>query len=177
MQNELLAAIGITELPPNETEASLVKRVLSDNFFYNKVLSRLVDEWSVGVAEKLPFLEREALRNRIVPPAPKKHVVSWSVFSPEQTQNGRARVTATCAQETIHWTGTVADLRKWRFHGEAAPAEIVYLFEVYTAPTPDPLWVKHERERAKYALEQKRPKSDIEYLADEQIQINDGVQK
>jgi len=128
--HELLSAVGIDTIPPGESEATLVKKILTDNFFYNKVLARLVDEWSVGVAEKLPWIEREALRNRIVPSkAAQKPAVEWALVYPDKAADGKMQITATCGNETIRWNGK--NVKAFRFRGEPVPGEIAYIYEEY----------------------------------------------
>jgi hypothetical protein len=173
--HELLKAIGIETLPPGETEASLVKKILTDNFFYNRVIQQLVEEWSVGVAERLPQIQRDALRSKFAPKATKP-VVVWAVIPADQTGTGKARITATGGGETIYWTGTVAELRRFRFRGESVPAAIIDVYELHSAPVPDPIWVNQQREHARWEKEDHHTPSEIESLAKEQVQRDAGRQ-
>src|SRR6266852_2841108 len=169
--HELLSAVGIDTIPPGETEATLVKKILTDNFFYNKVLARLVDEWSVGVAEKLPWIEREALRNRIIPSkAAQKPVVEWGLVYPDKAADGKMQITATCGAETIRWNGK--NVRGFRFRGEPVPGEIAYIYEEYLKIPSNPtgeleraILARDKEDRKRYA-ENNRPLSPDEALAD-----------
>src|SRR5260221_8418390 len=97
----LLKAIGIETIPPGQTEESLVKKILTDNFFWNKVILRVVELEAVATADNLPKLERGALRDRIVPPI-KKQEIKWGIRTPDQTIGGRIAITATCDSESIN---------------------------------------------------------------------------
>ncbi len=80
-----LTQLGISpaDLPHNQTESDLLRKLLADNFFYNKVLFTMLEEYASRAAAKLHPLEAEKLRSRLVGErAPASHTVHWSVNAP-----------------------------------------------------------------------------------------------
>ena len=166
--HDLLSAIGIESIPPGETEESLCKKICADNFFFNKVIARLVELEAVATAKNLFFLEREALRNKIIPKQKKPEVV-WGVIQPSASADGEMWISATCGNETTSWHGK--NIRAYRFHGEPVPAEIVYLYEQYQKVPRSPFGemdrriLAQDKETAKQYVDKNRPLSSEEALA------------
>jgi hypothetical protein len=133
----LLLAIGVSEIPPGQTEDALVKRALQDNYFFNRVLNRLVENAALDVAQSIPRLEREALRDRLVPPS-QRPIIEWSLITPDQNIQGVMTIVARCGQETVRWNGAAKNVRPFRFHGEAVPLDIVFLYEQHHGTPIDP---------------------------------------
>jgi hypothetical protein len=135
---EVLLALGINAIPPGQSEESLCRKILQDNFFFNKVLARLVEAHAFEVATSLPLLERNALRDRIIPRV-KVQPVEWGFISGAKNLTGKAAITATCGPESIRWNGKPGDIRAFRWHGQAVPGDIVYLYELESVNLGDPV--------------------------------------
>src|SRR5216683_6049810 len=138
MQDEVLIALGIETLPVGESEGSLRRKLLSNNFFWNRVVNSLVWEHSLAIAKALPQIERDALRDKLVPPVKKPPVV-WALKTPEQTIGGRVSITATCGPEQVNWSGDPRNVRAFRWRGECVPGDLAYLYEQYHLPQMDPI--------------------------------------
>jgi hypothetical protein len=174
----ILSAAGIT-LQPGNIQPDLIEKILADSLVGQRVMELLIRRYAAEAIAPWHPLEKEALRRRmhVNDPVKTKPVVEWGLLSPDQTQAGRAIVKATCGPETINFTGTPAALKTFRFHGAPCPGDIIWLYETYCAPAPDPIFIRDERERQKYALEQKMKQnpSEIEAIVQEQINKDSGI--
>lgn len=152
----LLTAVGIEVIPAGESEESLRKKILTDNYFYNRVLARLVDEWAESVAAKIPMLERKALCNRIVPAnaVPAKIPVYWEIIQPSRSTNGQMTIIASHGKESVRWNGDWKTVRQVIFYGERVPSEIAHIYELnFSTPRTDPEFAREQRQAEKEQLE------------------------
>jgi len=154
-----LLSIGVSEIPPGQTEDTLIKKLLQDQYFWNKCLARLVSSISFEVAQTLPHLEREALSARLVPPKVKPQV-EWSLVMPESSIRGVMSIIAKCGTETVRWEGNPKNVRQYRFHGEAVPLDIVLLYE-QQGPPVDPDVIQERKNR----------REEIQYKQDQQNKV------